>query len=87
MQADHAQITRLLNTAKGQLDGILKMIEDDRYCIDISNQLMATEAILNKANKEIISAHMKHCLLEAQSPKQREAKVAELITLLDKMNH
>ena len=51
MQADHAQITRLLNTAKGQLEGILKMIEDDRYCIDISNQLMATEAILNKANK------------------------------------
>ena len=86
MQADHAEITRLLNTAKGQLDGILKMIEDDRYCIDISNQLMATEAILNKANKEIISAHMKHCLLEAQSPKQREAKVAELIALLDKMN-
>ena len=86
MQADHAQITRLLNTAKGQLEGILKMIEDDRYCLDISNQLMATEAILNKANKEIISAHMKHCLLQSQSPKQREEKVAELITLLDKMN-
>lgn len=86
MQADHSEITRLINTAKGQLEGILKMIDDDRYCIDISNQLMATEAILNKANKEIISAHMKHCLLQSQSPKQREAKVAELITLLDKMN-
>ena len=42
MQADKSQITRLLKTARGQIDGILKMIDDDRYCVDISNQIMAT---------------------------------------------
>ena len=35
------------------MDGIIKMVEENRYCIDISQQLMATEAILNRANKEI----------------------------------
>ena len=51
MQADKAKISRLLKTARGQIDGILKMVEDDRYCIDISNQVMATEAILRKTNR------------------------------------
>ena len=36
------------------------MIEEDRYCIDISHQLMATMAILNKANKEVLSAHLEN---------------------------
>ena len=47
MRADKDKITKLLKTARGQLDGILKMVEDDRYCMDISQQLMAVEAILN----------------------------------------
>ena len=65
MQADKAKINRLLKTARGQIDGILKMVEEDRYCMDISHQLMATEAILNKANKEILTAHLKSCVSNA----------------------
>ena len=42
MKADKQKITRLIKTARGQLDGILRMVEEDRYCIDISQQLMAT---------------------------------------------
>ena len=42
MQADRGKINRLLKTARGQIDGILKMVEEDRYCIDISQQLQAT---------------------------------------------
>ncbi|HCY53963.1 MAG TPA: CsoR family transcriptional regulator, partial [Kandleria vitulina] len=41
MQADAKKVLRYLKTARGQIDGIMKMIEDDRYCIDISTQLMA----------------------------------------------
>ena len=58
MMADTKTVLRLLKTARGQMDGIIKMVEDDRYCIDISQQLMATEAILNRANKEILAAHL-----------------------------
>ena len=57
MMADTKTILRLLKTARGQMDGILKMVEENRYCIDISQQLMAAEAILNRANKEILAAH------------------------------
>lgn len=44
MQADKKQIVRLIKTARGQLDGILKMIEEDQYCVDIATQLMAADA-------------------------------------------
>ena len=65
MMADEKKILRLLKTARGQMDGIIRMVEENRYCIDIAQQLMATEAILNRANKEILAAHLKHCVQEA----------------------
>lgn len=46
MQADKDTILRLLRTARGQIDGIMKMVEEDRYCMDISNQLLATQSVL-----------------------------------------
>lgn len=85
MQADKAKINRLLKTARGQIDGILKMVEEDRYCMDISHQLMATEAILNKANKEILTAHLKSCVTNGKTDEEREEKVDELVTMLGKI--
>ena len=41
MKADKVKVARLLKTARGQLDGILNMIEEDRYCMDVLNQLLA----------------------------------------------
>ncbi|MBM6841420.1 metal-sensing transcriptional repressor [[Clostridium] spiroforme] len=83
MQADHTKINRLLKTARGQIDGILKMVEEDRYCIDISTQLMACEAILKKANKEILGAHMKHCVHDALESDDKDKKIDEMIKVLD----
>ena len=48
MRADKQTVTRLLKTARGQLDGILAMVEADRYCVDISNQILATQSVLSK---------------------------------------
>lgn len=85
MMADHAKVQRLLKTARGQLDGILKMVEEDRYCIDISQQLMATEALLGRVNREIMTAHLKHCVNEAATPAEREQKIDELVAILGKI--
>ena len=85
MMADAKTVTRLLKTARGQLDGILKMVEEDRYCIDISQQIMATEAILNRANKEILAAHLKHCAQEASSDEERAAKIDEFAQTLGRI--
>ena len=65
MKANHKNIIRNLNIAKGQIEGIIKMIEDDRYCIDIYDQINATRAILNTTNNSILEAHIKHCVKNA----------------------
>ena len=85
MKADHAQITRLLKTARGQIDGILKMVEEDRYCLEVSSQIMAAQSILKKANRIVLKAHMNSCVKEAVESGDPEEKLAELATLLDKL--
>ena len=78
MKADHTQVTRLLKTARGQIDGILKMVDEDRYCMDVSNQLLATQSILKKANRMVLVAHMDSCVRQAVESGKPEEKLAEL---------
>ncbi len=86
MMADKKKVTRLLNTARGQMEGILRMIEDDRYCIDISNQIMATQSILSKANSEVLKAHVNHCVRQAvESGDDADKKLDEISGILDKL--
>ncbi len=86
MMADSKMVLRLLKTARGQIDGIIRMVEEDRYCIDISNQLMATESILRKTNREVIHAHMEHCVKQAMETGDSEEKLKEVLALIDKLN-
>ena len=85
MQADAKKVLRLLKTARGQIDGIVKMVEEDRYCIDISTQVMATEALLKRANKEILSAHLEHCVKDAANEAEREQKIEEFVDTLGRI--
>ena len=85
MMADEKKVLRLLKTARGQMDGIIKMVEENRYCIDISQQLMATEAILNRANKEILAAHLKHGGQGAASDAERGQKIDEFVSTLGRI--
>ena len=85
MKADHAQVTRLLKTARGQIDGILKMVEEDRYCLEVSSQIMAAQSILKKANRTVLKAHMNSCVREAVESGAPEEKLEELAVLLDKL--
>lgn len=86
MKADKTKVTRLLKTARGQLDGLIKMVEEDRYCIDISNQLMATQAILQKVNNEVIHAHLKSCVKDSFVEGNEDEKIEEIVKLLDKLS-
>lgn len=85
MKADKQKVNRLLKTARGQIDGILKMIEDDRYCIDVSNQILAVTSVLKRANQEIISAHMKSCVKDAFENGNSEEKIEEVLKIVEKM--
>ena len=85
MMADQKTVLRLLKTARGQMDGIIRMVEEDRYCIDISTQVMAAEAMLNRVNQEILTAHLKHCVNTAHTQEEREKKIDELVDMLGKI--
>lgn len=85
MVADKTKVLRLLKTAKGQIEAVIKMVDDDRYCIDISQQLLAVEGLLNNANREVLTAHLKHCVNNAESEDERNQKVDELINLMTKI--
>lgn len=88
MQADKTNTARLLKTARGQIDGILKMIDEDRYCIDISNQIMATQAILRKVNNEVLHGHIDSCVKEAVAsgdPEAADVKLKEIGIVIDKL--
>jgi len=85
LRADHDQVTRLLKTARGQIDGILKMVEEDRYCLDVSNQIMAAQSVLKRANRMVLSAHMECCVREAVTGGEPEEKLNELSKLLEKL--
>lgn len=85
MKADKERIMSMLKTARGQMDGLIRMVEDDRYCIDISNQLMATQAILRSVNQQILHAHLGSCVEEAFEKGDGHQKIEEIMTVMDKL--
>ena len=85
MKADKTHITRSINIARGQLDGILRMIEEDRYCVDISNQLLATQALLKRVNQEILRAHIRGCVRDGLHTDEPNPKLEEALQLLEKL--
>lgn len=85
MNKDKQKAVQSLKTARGQIDGIIKMIEDERYCIDISNQIFAASSLLKKANLEILKQHMNHCVLEAVDHGNGSEKINEITQILSKI--
>ncbi|MGL4383405.1 MAG: metal-sensing transcriptional repressor [Bacilli bacterium] len=79
---------RLLNTAKGQIDGLVKMVESERYCIDISNQLLASIAILKKVNNQILQDHLRGCVIDSFSDEHEsvDEKISEIISVIEKLS-
>ena len=80
---DSKNIKKYLSIAKGQLDGIIRMIDEDRYCLDVSDQLMATRALLKKTNNLILKNHIDNCVKKAIIEGDEE-KEDEIIKVLEK---
>ena len=85
MKAKKGEVIHKLKIARGQIDGILQMIEEDRYCVDISNQLQATQALLKSANQQILQAHIRNCVREALQTDVENPKLEEALKGLEKM--
>lgn len=85
MHCENQKTLQLLKTAKGQIEGIIKMIEDDRYCIDISNQIMACTALLKKSNSIVLKAHFNHCVKDAILNNTADEKMKEIGEVIEKL--
>jgi DNA-binding FrmR family transcriptional regulator len=89
MDHDKDKKSRLarLGRIEGQVRGVARMIEDDRYCIDVLTQIRALRAALDKVEQEVLSHHLEHCVSDAFSAgndHDRRTKVGELIKVLDR---
>lgn len=76
---------KYLKMANGQLQASIKMLEEDRYCVDVSHQILATISLLKKANEAMLKQHMHHCVSDAFKEGNGEAKIDEVLTLFNKM--
>jgi len=71
---------------EGQVRGLARMVEADRYCIDVVTQLRAVRAALDRAEQEILREHLQHCVshaFNAGTPQVRRRMVEELIDVLE----
>lgn len=84
---DHtAQIPRL-NRIEGQIRGITKMIQEERYCVDILTQIRSASSALAKVQENIFRGHLESCVrdsLTGDDPKDRQDKVEEILEILSK---
>jgi DNA-binding FrmR family transcriptional regulator len=79
-------ITRLKRIG-GQVDGVVRMLEDDRYCIDVLTQIAAVQAALAKVGHEVLEQHLQTCVasaMESGSTDDRERVVQELMDVLQR---
>ncbi len=86
MSAPHKAATlKRLKRIEGQVRGLARMVEEDRYCIDIVTQISAVRAALRKAEEELLREHVGHCVAHAirsGDAKESQAKVAELMDVI-----
>jgi CsoR family transcriptional regulator, copper-sensing transcriptional repressor len=76
---------RRLNRIEGQVRGLVRMVEADRYCIDIMTQIAAVRAALRRAEEEILEDHVAHCVehaIASGDKREQRRKVNEIIEVL-----
>jgi CsoR family transcriptional regulator, copper-sensing transcriptional repressor len=77
---------RRLKTVEGHLRGIIRMVEEDTYCIDVIRQIQAVEAALNKVSAQILENHLNSCVITAiqgNDKKERERVLKEITEVFD----
>lgn len=78
-----------LSRIEGQVRGLSKMLEEDRYCIDVVTQISAVRAALRKVEEEILRDHVAHCVehaIASGNKQEQRGKVAELMDVLARSN-
>jgi DNA-binding FrmR family transcriptional regulator len=84
--ASKDQLLKRLNRIEGQVRGVSRMVEEDRYCIDVLTQISAVQAALDKAALGLLDGHARHCLTgEGAAPTSSDAQADELMGAVGRM--
>jgi DNA-binding FrmR family transcriptional regulator len=84
-----ANTIRRLKTIEGHLRGVIRMVEEDAYCIDVIRQIQAVESALNKVSAQILEEHLNSCVITAiqgDEPKERERVLKEITEVFEMAN-
>jgi len=89
MQSDVKEsCTARLRRIEGQVRGLVRMVEEDRYCIDVITQVQAVRAALKRVEEEVLRDHVAHCVehaIRSGDSREQRKKVAELMHVLGKI--
>lgn len=83
---NHEETLRRLRTIEGHLRGIIRMVEEDAYCIDIIRQIQAVEAALNKVSVQILDEHLRTCVttaIRSDDEQERERVMKEIAEVFE----
>ena len=81
---DKDALLRRLNRIEGQVRGIARMVDEDRYCIDILTQIGAVQAAVEKVALGLVDGHVRHCMVEAKKG-ERDERASELMAALGRL--
>ena len=82
--ATKPQLLKRLTRIKGQVGGVERMIEDDRYCIDVLTQISAIQAALDKVALGLLDDHARHCVIDGPDSK-KDARTEELMAAVGRL--
>ena len=83
--ASKDQLLARLKRIEGQTRGVQKMVEEDRYCIDVLTQISAVQAALDKVALGLLDDHVKHCVIEGHGPGSQEELTDEVMGAIGRL--
>jgi CsoR family transcriptional regulator, copper-sensing transcriptional repressor len=83
--ATKEQLLARLRRVEGQVRGVERMVEDDRYCIDVLTQISAVQAALDKVALGLLDEHVKHCVVEGQGPGTQDELTEEMMGAIGRL--
>ncbi|HEU5062013.1 MAG TPA: metal-sensitive transcriptional regulator [Solirubrobacterales bacterium] len=79
------KVKNRLRRISGQIGGIERMVEEERYCIDILTQISAAQAAMDKVALALLDEHTRHCVVGASTPEAREEKTEEMMEAVGRL--
>lgn len=82
---DQEKVKNRLRRIAGQVGGLERMVDEERYCIDILTQISAVQAAIDKVALALLDEHARHCVIGADTPKVQEERTEEMMEAVGRL--